>query len=50
MRAYIDALCLLLTDVDLVAAQFDLVRHIRSWIAATTLQQRALERPPSMTE
>ena len=39
-----------MVDADLVAAQFDVVRHIPGWNDASTLEQRALACPPSMVE
>ena len=39
-----------MVDVDLAVAQFDIVYRIPGWIKASTLQQRALACPPSITD
>ena len=39
-----------MVDADLVAAQFDVVRHMPGWNDAATFQQRAFACPPSMVE
>jgi Domain of unknown function (DUF4371)/hAT family C-terminal dimerisation region len=50
LRDHIDALYPAAVDVDVAVAQFDLVRHIPTWLTAKTLQLRALACPPSMIE
>jgi len=50
LKGHINALYPAMVDADLVAAQFDVVRHISRWNDASTLQQRALACPPSMVE
>ena len=46
----INALYPAMVDADLVAAQFDVVRHVSGWNDAFILQQRALACPSSMVE